>query len=222
MAELLTRFTGDSAETYDQVRESSERWLREREVFARFIAQVNPKSVLDCPFGTGRWAPEYKKLEGPIVGVDLSADMLEKARAKFAEYRGKLEVIRDNALSCDFSAFEGCDLTVCVRFLNWLPAARAKLVVENLARARSPHAIFGASVIPPSTGLAEQLRMRTALLLTNGRGWAGGEPFQYVHREQDLLSWFDAAGLTVDRKEPIFTSRSRVNYFYLLRRIEHP
>ena len=80
--ELQVRYTGNLAEKYDQHRRKSPRYAAEETAFADFIGRVGAQSVLDCPFGTGRWVDYYRAMTGKVVAVDLSADMLAMARSK--------------------------------------------------------------------------------------------------------------------------------------------
>jgi SAM-dependent methyltransferase len=214
-----SRYRGGFARDYDAGRVESPRWKAESEVFTQLLTIAAPRSVLDCPFGTGRWIDWYRGLEGPIIGLDKSEDMLAEAAQKVGQEHGaRFKLASADIFEHDFSQYQGVDLVVNTRFLNWIPRARARRAVAQLANVRSPRAIIGCSVIPRDAGLQGRLRMRIALWLENAHAWLGRAPLQFVHDETELMRWFADAGWDVDERRFIFRSPSRENYFYMVTR----
>jgi len=82
MNQLLEAYSGDRAEGYDERRAKSTRWKNEIAAMDAMLGAVKATRVLDCPFGTGRWVPQYLDHGLSVIGVDLSAGMLAEARTK--------------------------------------------------------------------------------------------------------------------------------------------
>jgi SAM-dependent methyltransferase len=118
---------------------------------ADFVEQLGRTSVLDAGCGTGRVAIELARREMDVVGVDVDASMLERARAK------------DPALTWVHADLAGVDLgrtfDVVVMAGNVMiflaPGTEAK-VVANLARHLAPAGalVAGFSLEPGRLDLA--------------------------------------------------------------------
>jgi len=218
---LDQRYSGTLAAAYDTRRERSPRWQAEVAAFSQYMSLVKPRSVLDCPFGTGRWIEWYRSLPGPVIGIDKSADMLAVAKSKGGDsWPSNMECKIASIFEHDFSLYRtaGIDLLVCVRFLNWFPRKLARQALSRLAQAEIPHAIVGASVFPRHLSQFTRLRMRGRNYLENLRLRSQQESAQHVHDEQLVQHWFAELGWRVERQTPIFQSPTRHNFFYLLRR----
>lgn len=218
---LNARYSGQAAENYDAIRQSRPRWRAEEASFARFFEKVSPSSVLDCPFGTGRWLDHYMTIPGPVLAIDISEDMLGKARAKLAGPAGPdIRFIRASALERDFLQHvpPALDLLVCTRFFNWFPAADVQAAMANLSAAKARHAIIGVSVRPEGKGWLSTSLMKLYLALENARRRLKGEALQHVHDESFIRAAFRANGWTVRDRETIFSNRTRENHFWLLER----
>ena len=83
--ELATRYTGGLAHGYEAERTGGPEWPREQAIVERFLGLL-PRGVtlLDVPVGTGRFLPFYKACDLRVTGLDISLDMLAKARSKAA------------------------------------------------------------------------------------------------------------------------------------------
>jgi SAM-dependent methyltransferase len=221
-SKLNARYSGEAAESYDAIRQQRPRWLAEQASFARFFAQVSPSSVLDCPFGTGRWLDHYVGLPGPILAVDISEDMLNKARQKI-EGDGALNItfIRASALERDFLKHvpPALDLLVCTRFFNWFAAPDVSKAMANLSAAKARFAIIGVSLRPQDKGWLATSLMKLRHAMENAGRRLKSQALQHVHDENFILEEFRKNGWTVRGRDKIFTSRTRENYFWLLERV---
>jgi SAM-dependent methyltransferase len=222
MNKLLSAYSGDHAVHYDSIRSGSPRWKNEVDAMERFLREIRPASVVDCPFGTGRWIPQYQALGIRTVGVDLSEGMLKEAHAKLRVLGGdagtRFELLQGSIFELDRMRLPYApELIACIRFVNWVSFKEVCKVLDNLTALPSKHMILGASVVPSDSSWMRRLRMAAALKLTNLRHWK--RPPQYVHSEDALLAQFSRCGWTVVDKAAIFESASRVNYFYRLARV---
>lgn len=117
-------YYGETAANYDSGRQHKAKWRAEIDAVGAFLTEG---PVLDVPFGTGRFVPIYQEKGLQFLGVDKSPDMLSIAQAKYPGVNAVLG-----------SAFDLPDgkfgTVVCVRFLEWMPVEKAKLVLNRLRK----------------------------------------------------------------------------------------
>lgn len=119
-------YYGPVAASYDASRQVKAKWREELAAVERFVVDG---PVLDVPFGTGRFVPIYRAKGLAFKGVDISGDMLAIAKAKFPGVDASL----GSAFDLRFGEGEFAT-AVCVRFLEWLPLERAKVLLDQLRR----------------------------------------------------------------------------------------
>jgi ubiquinone/menaquinone biosynthesis C-methylase UbiE len=77
------KYAGNVAAGYDDRRVEKPHWGREQAVVAGFIADIAARStdatVMDVPFGTGRYVDDYLAHGLNVIGADISADMIAAA-----------------------------------------------------------------------------------------------------------------------------------------------
>ncbi len=166
MNQLLEAYSGDRAVGYDARRETSTRWRSEIAAMEKLLDTVSAISVLDCPFGTGRWLPQYATREMRTIGIDISADMLSKAQEKINKFPSdvheKCTLRQGSIFDLHPSQYvDKPDLIVCVRFLNWINFDDVEKVVNLLTECNSDDMIVGASVVPKEAG---KIRKRCAVV----------------------------------------------------------
>jgi SAM-dependent methyltransferase len=218
---LQVRYTSQGARDYDVRREGSKRFRDEEAAFAAFFDRVKPGSVIDCPFGTGRWLPFYQNIKGPIIGIDLSEDMLRAARQKIEGGPAiDLTLICASIFDYDFGKLsdDPPDVLVCTRFVNWVSAPKMKAAISNLSASGAKWAVIGASVRPSGSSFLPRMLMKLRLTWQNWRAARHGAAIQHVHDERCLDSAFDANGWQIVDKVRIFSNPTRKNYFWLLER----
>ena len=218
---LQARYSGQGAKNYDARRESSVRYKNEEAAFAKFFEEVKPRSVIDCPLGTGRWLPFYQNIEGSIIGVDLSVDMLDQAKAKAKDLNlQNVTMISGSVLDFEFCQYSEVapDLLVCTRFLNWVNESMMRAAIANLSSSGAKWAIVGASVRPLDISLVRGMLMRSRLYIENLIRKKQDEALQYVHDESCVNSVMEVNSWEIVHKVHIFSNSTRINYFWLLRR----
>lgn len=175
------KYHGRKAETYDAIREKQGRWRLENEAVERMLAGVTGH-VLDCPVGTGRFLPLYKRLKvRQVMGVDASESMLALAADKAAAApRGVLFRLGDAARLPDPD--EWFDVAVCVRFLDLIEEEAMRGVVRELLRVTRDRVILTIRL-----GDAYVAKVNTA-----------------THQRKGFLSLISKQGWRVAEEVPIF------------------
>ncbi len=151
----LKRAYQDSAvaEQYDAVRFRSlaGRALNrlEKRTLVRLIRslsrELDSKSALDAPCGTGR-ATEWLLAEGlTVTGVDISAEMLEVARERCARFGTSLTLGQDDLQRLRFDAGT-FPLVTCIRLFHHLSSADRRRILIELSRVSSRFVIVNVAL----------------------------------------------------------------------------
>ena len=102
---------------------------------ATFVESLGPRRVLDAGCGTGRVAIELARRGVEVVGVDLDAEMLERARAKAPE----LDWRHGDLVSVDLGEVAPFDVVVAAgNVMIFVETGTEAAVVANLARHLAP------------------------------------------------------------------------------------
>jgi ubiquinone/menaquinone biosynthesis C-methylase UbiE len=179
------------AATYDQDPYSNEvqqEWVR------RLVATCPPGGmVLDAPCGTGRYFPLVADSGRGVVGIDQSAGMLEKARARGIAIELHQVALQELALVARFDGVMTIDAMENVAPEDW------PLVLANLHRALRPRGHLYVTVEEQAN---EHVEAAYAKLIAGGIPAVPGEVVEgdvagyhyYPHREQ-VLAWLDSENL---------------------------
>jgi len=135
-------YYGLCAEQYLSKRRKQDYWHLEQKIMEELLKEFPTGiSVLDVPFGTGRFVPFYTQMGMKIVGLDASKDMIEVARRELAENFGSCVVKVGDAVALPFKNGE-FELCVCFRFLSHIVSYdQAKVVLAELRRVCKKHLI---------------------------------------------------------------------------------
>jgi SAM-dependent methyltransferase len=116
------------AEAYAKMEFPGTYYLAYRDLPVIILEHVNGRKALDFGCGTGRSTRFLKKIGFSVVGIDISGDMIRKARELDSE--GDYRLIGDG----DFSQFRGCayDLVLSVFTFDNIPTMEKK--VTNFRR----------------------------------------------------------------------------------------
>lgn len=90
--------------------------------------------VLDVGCGTGTGVAQYVEAGASVIGVDVSAAMLEKAAARLGD-RAELHLTDGDALPFDGGRF---DLVTASTVLHEVPADARKAFIKEMARVTKP------------------------------------------------------------------------------------
>jgi SAM-dependent methyltransferase len=156
----------------------------EEAAIAELIAGAPPGRALDAACGTGRHARTLVELGHRVSGIDLTPEMLERARVNVPDATFAVADLRELPFADD--SFE---LAVCGLALAHLPSLDG--AVAELARVLTPGARLIVSVLHPFQAL---LGWNAPFSGSDGsRGFVREHP----HLHADYLSAFASAGLTV-------------------------
>ena len=137
-------YVGEKALIYDDHRQNDPYWILEHEALREFIHKnrVLISSVLDAPYGTGRFASIYHDVNFNVFGLDISSEMVNVAKKKQSKFLSKTTFhIQDfrNIPHPDNSI----DLVVCYRFLPWIVSLQdAEDALVEFSRVCKKYAVF--------------------------------------------------------------------------------
>ncbi len=151
--------------------------------------------VLDAPCGTGRYFEQIANSGRRVVGIDLSAGMLERARS-----RGIAEGLHHLGLH-EFSLSERFDAAITVDAMEHVSPEDWPVVLANIHAALAPGAYWYISVEEADRArLVESFESLTAAgqpaVLGEVTSPATGGYHFYPEREQ-VVAWFAGEGLEV-------------------------
>lgn len=129
------RYYGRTAEIYNRKRQRQGWWHVEHEQMAELLDTL-PRglSVVDVPFGTGRFVPLYRARDYQIAGAEISADMIAAAKAELGAAFDGIDARVSSALDIPFADGQ-FDLLVSTRFLsNIIVFSDAKKALAEFAR----------------------------------------------------------------------------------------
>jgi SAM-dependent methyltransferase len=131
-------------------------------VFIRRLVETCPSDgiVLDAPCGTGRWFPLVTDAGRRVVGIDQSAGMLAKARARGLAEATELVGLQELAFDHAF------DATMTIDAMENVPPEDWPLVLANLHLAVRPGGYLYLTVEE-----ADPTDIDAALADAQARGW---------------------------------------------------
>jgi hypothetical protein len=152
-------YRGPRAAQYAKRRAQDRQWHRGNAFMARmFDGLPSRQTVLDVPFGTGRFADLYVRHKHETIGVDISQDMLRASLdlPDVSELGPRL-VLGD----AERSPFRdgSVDFIVCTRLFNWLPPNVRTIVLTELARVAVVGILLQMRVLETPSPVAFGVRM---------------------------------------------------------------
>lgn len=212
-------YHGAKAENYVERRLKEEKWHIEQALIQELLNDVpDGSSVLDVPFGTGRFVEMYLQKEMDVHGLDISKDMLAAARKALGDAFDKCDARIGSAdsLPYDDNRF---DLVVCCRFLGLVPFRMATKVLSELHRVSRGRVILYMNVRKP---VFDWSRLRGGV-----KQLFGGSP-EYFKRmggnieEGAFLDLLDRTGFDVSGKRLIVDAPKNTYVFYVLDKRSRP
>jgi len=192
--ELSQRYTGAVAAEYDCRRRGQEKWAREQELMSALLQRFPRESgILDVPVGTGRFVEFYKANGFRVTGMDVSEDMLMECSRNAAESEFEMNLVRGSAFAIGVGN-NSVDISVCIRFLNWLERPEFKMVIGELARVSRRYVVLGVRHLVPFRQLGPSRLARQCLMRLRGPAARSGLVY---HKQRDVRRAFAENHLTV-------------------------
>jgi ubiquinone/menaquinone biosynthesis C-methylase UbiE len=145
-----TKYKGEMAGDYDKRRSKRKKWKREMAAVEAIVSGFEAgASIVDVPMGTGRFLPFYTKGRHPVLGLDISMDMLRQAagRAKKLTNSRVGEKNRINMVIGDAEAIplpnKSMDYVICIRLLNWVTKPISEKILKEFQRVARKGIIIG-------------------------------------------------------------------------------
>lgn len=128
------RYRGEVAVQYDKIRMNSGKWKREQETIHDMVAAFEVgTTILDVPFGSGRFLEYYESEGHTVFGLDISKDMLLRAKEKCTDGGSMTQMIIGEAEHLPMSD-HSVDCVICVRLLNWVSMPALKDILKECRR----------------------------------------------------------------------------------------
>ncbi len=136
-------YYGRVAQNYEKRRKKQGWWDVEQDEMKALLETLPKKlSVVDIPFGTGRFVPFYLERGFDVHGLDASDEMLKAASESLGGDFKKCTVSTGSAMELPFSDGQ-FDLLVSTRFLRDIIVAKdAIAALHEFARVTKKHAII--------------------------------------------------------------------------------
>lgn len=137
-------YRDDVARNYRSSHERQPWWHREQRSMAMLFSQLpGVGSVLDVPFGTGRFLDLYASLGAKVTGFDISEDMFLQAQNQWGGSLDAVTLITGDARQLPFADQE-FDVVVSARFLqSVLNFGDSKMAIAEFTRVARRNVILG-------------------------------------------------------------------------------
>ncbi len=136
---IANAYQGDEAEIYVEKRLKQKSWHLEQSMIKSLLEDLpDGSTVLDVPFGTGRFVGMYRQKNMIVYGLDISKDMISASKQAIGPdyHRCNISIGKAECLPFKDDKF---DLIICCRFLgliSYLLAARVLSELRRVSRSR--------------------------------------------------------------------------------------
>lgn len=138
---LRTRYTGNTALMYDEKRSKRKKWRKEIDAVTKIAHELEPSStILDIPIGTGRFLMPLIESTHKVYGIDISLDMLSKAKEKCA--KDSVDLILGDAVTIPLAS-DSVDYVLCIRLVNWVMKETLIRILHEFRRVARNGIIIG-------------------------------------------------------------------------------
>lgn len=186
------------AERYDRERFSSFAGrvfnaLEKHNIRKAFRPVPHDHTVLDLPCGTGRFSEVLLEQGFKVIGVDISAAMLEVARRKLERFGAQFDTRVADVRELARQERKRYDVALCARVLMHFPLKEQISFLRSVAELTKGRVVFTQSLSTPY----QRFRRGIKRLLGNQ------PPAMYPITETELKTLLTGAGLKeVDRLRP--------------------
>lgn len=218
--ELKQKYTGPNIKNYVNKREATPQWIQETKIMGELLARYPSRTIVDIPVGTGRFMQFYAKNRNKVIGLDVSADMLEQARAEAA--RQKLQSPRlelADIFEVDPASYRA-DVAVCLRFLNHLEQEWVPRALKSLAAIATEAVIASCTTVDPGNLTDEQRAVYERQEAKRRRPSNDRKNQMHLYLRSDFDRWIGDLGLVVAESHNVLVTGagSALNIYVLVRR----
>ena len=155
---LKTHYDSSVADRYESSRQDNRKWCAKQNAVETLLDEF-PAGIrlLDAPVGTGRFLSYYAKRKFVVDGVDISEDMLRRARQRLDFEDSQIVLRASDIFRLDYPD-ASFDVAVCIRFLNLVSARSMRAAILELSRVSRSGLIVGIRHMVP----IRELRTRGA------------------------------------------------------------
>jgi ubiquinone/menaquinone biosynthesis C-methylase UbiE len=201
-------YYGGTAQKYFEERSSNGDWQKEQSIISNFLSkEFEGLTVLDVPFGIGRFVDMYLRNGMQVYGLDISEDMIAASKNHLGDSFNNCKISIGSAICMPYEN-DFFDLIVCTRFLQHLRPDTAKIVLSELHRV----AKFNSKVIL-NVNIHSNNKPSNIPRKINKLDRLDGKI-----NENELISLFTEAGFAIDKKI-IYTNNPNseiISVFYII------
>jgi ubiquinone/menaquinone biosynthesis C-methylase UbiE len=212
------QYYGELAQTYVGRRTRTVKWHREQSLMQELLNNVpDGTSVLDVPFGTGRFVEMYARKNMDIYGVEISRDMVGAAETLLGPElfgRCKIEIASAEAIPFESDRF---DVVVCCRFMSMTTLEMARNVLSEFHRVAKDKVLLYMNVRKPNVWLLSAADRLLGLL---GRPPAFHQRLGGNIEDSDFLVLLDQSGFGVVDRCVINDGKENMYLYYILTKRE--
>ncbi|VEN74509.1 putative S-adenosyl-L-methionine-dependent methyltransferase [Candidatus Desulfarcum epimagneticum] len=141
-------YHGKTAKEYELTRIKQDWWHEENRILREFLKSLPKKiSVLDIPFGTGRFLSLYNENKMDVTGLDISRDMILEAKRLRGDLLKKCKIDMGDARNLPYPD-NSFDIIVCFRFFGGhVTFQDAKKVISEFSRVSRKYVILELSAV---------------------------------------------------------------------------
>lgn len=183
-------FYGDRAAGYEAQRRGQQYWDDQQRIAEELIDAVpDGSTVLDVPFGTGRFVEIYNRKDMRVSGLEISDDMIRAARDARGEAMDGYDIRVGDARRLPWPD-DTFDLVVCYRFIpSIISVGASRVVLGEIARVCRGTALLDLAIRDPSAPQRTR-RVRSS------------ESAGVLLYEDEVREMLAKAGLTVEKIIP--------------------
>ncbi|MDD2663766.1 MAG: class I SAM-dependent methyltransferase [Dechloromonas sp.] len=221
MYDGYNKYGADEAAGYEEARKKEPLWWLEEQFVVDYLAEHQPKKILDAPVGTGRFLPHYRTTQ-EAVGTDISEQMLAESARKLGDPNlAHVKLLLGDIFKLDFPT-NHFDLTLCWRFAHLVPAELLADALRELGRVTG-----GEILLQTYIGRPYWARLTSSLLRLPGkliRRLSGNPPpplpwshiRAYFHTHETIAIKSAQAGLVIQQRIEIGRYDDSQVYVYRL------
>lgn len=162
-------YSGKKAVDYELVREKQETWHAENKIIPEIINKyiIDKESIIDLPCGPGRWIKEFNKLCLYSFMIDISDDMLTRAKLNASECKNAEFEFINMDIFADTTMLPNANCLIMTRFLNLISLSNFNIILDKAIKAGIRKYIFTARLRGGGESIADKILTHIYFALKN-------------------------------------------------------